>query len=179
VDSPGIHRPDRDGLLTLLAGRTASLAVQEADIPCTSLLTSDHPKRTGQRAFGSGRRCGEHRPPGELVAVRLSLPDGHGSYLFGSPLRPLIPRSRSGSSASGLAANDRSFLEWLYSTAQPPAGPFDAPHLRIRHRLPKRIPSGNVSHTRKVLRDLLLVAFAVDADRCASVLGSLLAHKAR
>jgi hypothetical protein len=30
---------------------------------------------------------------------------------------------------------------------------------------------------RKALRDLLLVAFAVDADRCASVLGSLLAHK--
>jgi hypothetical protein len=49
--APGIHRPDRDGLLTLLAGRTASLAVQEADIPCTSLLTSDHRKRNllGQR----------------------------------------------------------------------------------------------------------------------------------
>jgi hypothetical protein len=32
--APGSHGPDRDGLLTLLAGRTASLAVQEADIPC-------------------------------------------------------------------------------------------------------------------------------------------------
>jgi hypothetical protein len=32
---------------TLLAGRTPSLAVQEADIPCTSLLTSDHRKRNG------------------------------------------------------------------------------------------------------------------------------------
>jgi hypothetical protein len=46
VDSPGIHGPDRDGLLTLLAGRTTSLTVQEADIPCTSLLTSGHRKRT-------------------------------------------------------------------------------------------------------------------------------------
>ena len=47
--APGIHGPDRDGLLTLLAGRTASLAVQEADIPCTSLLTSDHRKRIRMR----------------------------------------------------------------------------------------------------------------------------------
>jgi hypothetical protein len=31
----------------------------------------------------------------------------------------------------------------------------------------------------KALRDLLLVAFAVDTDRCVSVLGSLLAHEAR
>jgi hypothetical protein len=67
----------------------------------------------------------------------------------------------------------------LLLRAAPAAGPFDAPHLRIRHRLQGRIPCGNVSHTRKALRDLLLVAFAVDADRCASVLGSLLAHKAR
>ena len=67
----------------------------------------------------------------------------------------------------------------LLCRAAPAAGAFDAPHLRIRHRLPGRIPCGNVSHTRKALRDLLLVAFAVDADRCASVLGSLLAHKAR
>jgi hypothetical protein len=45
-------------------------------------------KPTGQRAFRSGRRCGEHRLPGELVVVRLSLRDGHGSHLFGRPLRP-------------------------------------------------------------------------------------------
>src|SRR5271166_2837700 len=49
----GIHRPDRDGLLTLLAGRTASLAVQEADIPCSSLLTSDHRKRNPLRTPGA------------------------------------------------------------------------------------------------------------------------------
>jgi hypothetical protein len=40
-----IHRPDRDGLLTLLASRTASLCRSRADIPCTSLLTSEHRKR--------------------------------------------------------------------------------------------------------------------------------------
>ncbi len=40
-----MHRPDKDGLLTPLAGRTASLATQEADIPCSSLLTRDHRKR--------------------------------------------------------------------------------------------------------------------------------------
>ena len=49
---------NRDGLLTLLAGRTASLAVQEADILCSSLLTSDHRKRNPNRTPGTNRANG-------------------------------------------------------------------------------------------------------------------------
>ena len=44
--------------LTLLAGRTASLAVREADIPCSSLLTSDHRKRNPNRTPGTNRANG-------------------------------------------------------------------------------------------------------------------------
>jgi hypothetical protein len=89
----------------------------------------------------------------------------------------LTPGSRSGPRRRGWQQTTEASWVALLRRAAPAAGPFDAPHLRIRHRLPGRIPCGNVSHTRKALRDLLLVAFAVDADRCASVLGSLLAHK--
>jgi hypothetical protein len=71
VDSPGIHRPDRDGLLTLLAGRTASLAVQEADIPCTSLLTSDHRKRTVYRATPKTTRAARLEPLCEMAGLSV------------------------------------------------------------------------------------------------------------
>lgn len=49
----GIHRPDSDGLLTLLAGRTTLLAVQEPDIRCSWLLTSDHRKPNGAGTYSS------------------------------------------------------------------------------------------------------------------------------
>jgi hypothetical protein len=64
--APGIHRPDRDGLLTLLAGRTASLAVQELDISCTSLLTSDYRKGTSM-GVGASRKVPNGGCPVRLV----------------------------------------------------------------------------------------------------------------
>ena len=45
--------------------------------PSATDLRAPRPYRkptTGQRAFGSGKRCGEHRLPGEFVVARLSLP---------------------------------------------------------------------------------------------------------
>jgi hypothetical protein len=45
-----------------LAGRIASLAVQEADIPCSSLLTSDHRKgESPADARWSGASLGSRR----------------------------------------------------------------------------------------------------------------------
>jgi hypothetical protein len=74
--APGIHRPDRDGSAHPVGRRTASLAVQETDIPCTSLLTSDHaPTRRSflveVRTVGHGGILENH---GGHVASRGSSP---------------------------------------------------------------------------------------------------------
>ena len=73
-------------MLTLLAGRIASLAVQEVDIPCSSLLTSDHrkkPMRTREvmavaKAKGKLRDQQPKLNPKQQIELRLMR--GTGEY---------------------------------------------------------------------------------------------------
>jgi hypothetical protein len=79
------HRPDRDGLLTRLAGRTASRAVQEADIPCSSLLSSDHRLRMRTRedmavAKAKGKVRGKQPKLSPKQQTELRRMHGTGEY---------------------------------------------------------------------------------------------------
>ena len=103
---------------------TAATAAVSAVAACGVDLGVPHDRhptsrRTARRsaarsAEGAAVNSG-HQLNSLLYACRSG--DGHGSHLFGSPLltASLTPGSWSGSSASRPAANDRGFLEWLYS----------------------------------------------------------------
>ena len=122
---------------------------------CSDGLHNTFSKRQGGRGGrgeGGGEGGGGGGGPGEgdLLFLR-SLRGGARVFLFGGG-GLADPGSRSGSSASGGSKRPK-LLGVALLAAQPTAGPFDAPHLRIRHRLPGRIPCGNVSaHTEGAAR---------------------------